>query len=104
MKHNELEMADYLKENDLHLSVDKRKWIFKCRTCDLDVKGNRKWNYVNFKCDFCDTNSDHAQEHTIASKHYPSKTIKKLTFQTIKSCMEQSLKRRCTYHTYQNRT
>ena len=68
MKHNELEMADYLKENDLHLSVDKRKWIFKCRTCDLDVKGNRKWNYVNFKCDFCDTNSDDTQEHTITCK------------------------------------
>ena len=67
MKHNELEMADYLKENDLQLSVDERKWIFKCRTC-----GNMKILNVTFVIQILMTHKN-TQSHV---KHSSNKTVK----------------------------
>ena len=41
IEYKHLEMAQYLKENELSLTVKERQQLFQCRMCDLDVKVNR---------------------------------------------------------------
>ena len=40
IKYEKLLMQEYLTETDVKLSCDDRKWLFKCRTNDIDLKAN----------------------------------------------------------------
>ena len=68
MEHKELKMANYLSENEMQLTVEDRNWIFKCKTCDIDVKANRTWKYTNLKCHICENGEDETQSHTLTCK------------------------------------
>ena len=68
MEHKELKMANYLSENEMQLTVEDRNWIFKCKTCDIDVKANRTWKYTNLKCHICEIGEDETQSHTLTCK------------------------------------
>ena len=45
IEHKEWKMADYLAPTELELSIEERKYIFKCRSKDLDLKMNKFWMY-----------------------------------------------------------
>ena len=52
----------------MNLTVEDINWIFKCKTCDIDVKANRKWKYTNIKCDICEIGEVETQSHTLTCK------------------------------------
>ena len=37
IEHKELKMANYLSQNEINLTIEDRYWIFKCKTCDMEV-------------------------------------------------------------------
>ena len=61
-------MYDYLDAKEMSMTVEERTWIFQCRTCDTEVKSNRKWKDTNLKCDICKTNELETQSHTLTCK------------------------------------
>ena len=71
MKQKELKMANYLLEKGMRKTVEDRNWIFKCKTCDIDVKANIKWKYTIIKCDMCEIGEDETQSHTHSNVEYP---------------------------------
>ena len=44
----------FTSENEL--SIDDKKFLYKCRKSDLDIRGNRKWKYKNITCISCEEN------------------------------------------------
>ena len=66
--HNDLNMAGYLCDNDLELTVKERQFLFQCRTYDIDVRANRTWKYDNIYCLSCNDNEkeDETQEHILS--------------------------------------
>ena len=57
IKYNTLEMASYLKEGDVKLSVQERQYLFQCRVNDIDLRAHRTWKYEETFCISCqDTN------------------------------------------------
>ena len=46
----------------------RKKWLFKCRIDDIDVKGNRRWQYENITCFSCNSNLDETQQHILLCK------------------------------------
>ena len=58
-------MQNYLKETNIDLSLDEKKWIFKCRTDDLDLQGNFQWKYRTNACISCKLNISENNEHLL---------------------------------------
>ena len=58
-------MQNYLKETNIDLSLDEKKWIFKCRTDDLDLQGNFQWKYRTNSCISCKLNILENNEHLL---------------------------------------
>ena len=52
LKYKTLELQDYLRP-EANLSIKYKKSIFQIRTRMIDIKGNYKTKYRNFKCDAC---------------------------------------------------
>ena len=46
-------MVNYLTPNTEQLLIKERKYIFTCRVDDIDVKGNRIWQYEDISCSSC---------------------------------------------------
>ena len=46
-------MAPYLAASDIEMSIDEKKWLYKCRIEDIDLEANRKWNNGNIQCKYC---------------------------------------------------
>ena len=42
LEYNELILSEYLSSNENDISIDERKWVFKCRIEDIDINTNRK--------------------------------------------------------------
>ena len=42
IEYSDLSMAEYLSPSDLDISIDDKKWLFKCRTEDIDLSSNRR--------------------------------------------------------------
>ena len=63
--YEELDMQEYLMETSMDLSLDERKWIFKCRTNDIDLKANFQWKHENIWCISCKTDSPETNEHLL---------------------------------------
>ena len=38
-------MPEYLSSNEDNMSIEDKKWLFKCRDEDLDIRGNQRWKY-----------------------------------------------------------
>ena len=58
-------MQNYLKETSIDLSLDEKKWIFKCRTDDLDIQGNFQWKYKTNSCISCKQNILENNKHLL---------------------------------------
>ena len=43
MEYEKCFMQKYLTETDSELYSDEMKWMFKCRTNDIDLKANFRW-------------------------------------------------------------
>ena len=43
IQYSDLLMAEYLSPSDVDISIDEKKWLFKVRTEDIDLKSNRRW-------------------------------------------------------------
>ena len=56
-------MQNYL-TSECNLSIEEKKFMFKCRTSDLDIRGNRKWKYDRISCISCnDETKPEIQSH-----------------------------------------
>ena len=58
-------MADYLCPSDIDISIEEKKWLFKCRIEDIDINANNRWKnrdtmYIN--CLNIDMNQKHLIE------------------------------------------
>ena len=53
LEYNELILSEYLSFNENDLSIDERKWLFKCRIEDIDINTNIKWNNEESNCTKC---------------------------------------------------
>ena len=65
IKYEDLYMQEYLMETSINLTLNERKWIFKCRTNDLDLKANFQWKHENIWCISCKTDSPETNEHLL---------------------------------------
>ena len=43
LKYFELKMTSYLMPSDTDMTIDDKKWAFKCRITDIEVKANKRW-------------------------------------------------------------
>ena len=46
-------MAPYLSASDIEMSIDEKKWLYKCRIEDIDLEANKKQNNGNIQCKYC---------------------------------------------------
>ena len=54
LEYNELNISDYLNPTGNELSIDERKWVFKCRIEDFFlINTNKKWKNGESKCTKC---------------------------------------------------
>ena len=63
IEYEEFFMQEYLTETDSELSCDERKWMFKCRTNDIDLKANFRWKHEEHTCISCKKNINETNEH-----------------------------------------
>ena len=68
LNYTELKMADYLLPSDTDLTIEEKKWIFKCRIDDIDVRANRRWQYEDLSCLSCNSNKAESQIHILECK------------------------------------
>ena len=59
------------------MSKEEKKWLLKRRVEDIPVKTNRRWQFDNILCSFCNTNSEETQSHILECKTLigPSKIV-----------------------------
>ena len=43
-------MAEYLSSLEEDISINEKKWLFKCRIEDIQMSAVRKWNNENDPC------------------------------------------------------
>ena len=67
IKHERLEMQNYLKPNELKVKLEEAQEIFKMRSRVSDVKTNFKGKYENFECEICKIEYE-TQQHIIECK------------------------------------
>ena len=58
-------MAEYLCPTEVDISIKEKKWMFKCRVEDIDIKANRKWKYSDIFCISCKNGSNETQVHLL---------------------------------------
>lgn len=63
--YEEFAMQNYLMETDIEISLDERKWLFKSRTDDIDIRANYKWKHEAFTCVSCKENIQEDNEHLL---------------------------------------
>lgn len=69
IKYTEFKEAEYLSPENEYLTIKEKKWMFKCRVEDIEIKGNHRWKYSNISCFSCKKNIDETQGH-LASCEY----------------------------------
>ena len=52
-------------ETSINLTLDERKYIFKCITNDNDLKANFQWKHQNILCISCKTDYPETNEHLL---------------------------------------
>ena len=63
--YTEFKLAEYLHLENEYLTVEEKKWLFKCRVEDIDIKGNHRWKHSNIACFSCKKNIDETQRHLV---------------------------------------
>ena len=64
LEYNDISMADYLCPSDIDISIEEKKWLFKCRIEDIDINANNRWKKENTMCINC-LNIEMDQKHLI---------------------------------------
>ena len=64
IRHERLEMQEYLKPNKLKMKIEEAQEIFKMRCRITDVKTNFKSKYESFECEACKIEEE-TQKHII---------------------------------------
>ena len=65
IKYEDLNIQEYLTETESVMSCEEKKWLFKCRTDDIDLKANFKWKYEQHCCISCKENIYETNEHLV---------------------------------------
>ena len=63
IEYEDFTMVKYLSPNKEQILIEERKYIFRCRVDDIDVKGNRRWQYEDISCSLCKMNVEETQFH-----------------------------------------
>ena len=63
INYDSFKMQNYLLPSD-RISILEQKWVFKCRTDDIDIKGNNRWKYEDISCVSCQLHPE-TQKHLI---------------------------------------
>ena len=63
--YEEFSIAEYLNPSDENLSIEDKKWLFKCRVEDIEVKGNHRWKYQDITCLSCQEGVIETQTHLL---------------------------------------
>ena len=75
--YNEFKIQDYFLPSEGLIPIIDKKWIFKCRVDDVNVKGNNRWKYDNISCVSC--NIPETQKHVLECMQLLGKN-EKLTY------------------------
>ena len=65
IEYTHLEMAEYLCASEEDISIEEKKWHFKCRVEDIEVKANHRWKFTDITCGSCKNNIEETQSHTL---------------------------------------
>ena len=65
IRYENYNMQDYLTEIIFNLSLDEKRLIFKCRTDNIDLRGNFSWKYKRLLCISCDLSFIDNTEHLL---------------------------------------
>ena len=57
-------MAPYLCASDVKISIDEKKWLYKCRIEDIDIQRNTGLNNGDINCKNC-ANTEMNQRHLL---------------------------------------
>ena len=55
------------------MSIDEKKWLYKCCVEDTDIEANRRWNNGDLMCMKCE-NMEMNQRHLLECKHLIGKS------------------------------
>ena len=58
-----MELPEYLGPDNEDMTIEEKKWMFRCRVKDIDVKGNHRWKHQNISCFSCKKNIVKTQSH-----------------------------------------
>ena len=61
-------MQNYLQETDIAITLDEKKWLFKCRTEDIGIKWNFCGKYESHSCISCKLDIFENNEHLLNYK------------------------------------
>ena len=53
LKYEKLKIQEYLNSSNLTISVNEKKWPFKCRVEDIDLPSNSRWRNEDTFCKNC---------------------------------------------------
>ena len=73
LKYSELSMAPYLCASEVKISIDEKKWLYKCRIEDIDIETNRRWNNGDLNCNNCE-NTEINQRHLLECQFLSGKS------------------------------
>ena len=76
IKHERLEMQNYLKSNEIRIKLEEAQEIFKMRSRMSDVKNNFRGKYENFECNICNTKEYETQQHILECKEINKRKTK----------------------------
>ena len=65
IKYEEFVIAEYLIPSDEVLSIEDKKWLFKCRVEDIEIKGNHRWKHNDITCSSCQKGVIETQVHLL---------------------------------------
>ena len=67
--YSELRMAEYLSPLNIDISIQDKKWLFKCRVDDMDVRGNKCWQFEDLSCHSCNKGQIETQRHILECEY-----------------------------------
>ena len=51
------------------MTIEEKKWMFRCRVKDIDGKGNHRWKHKNISCFSCKKNIVKTQSDLLSCEH-----------------------------------
>ena len=63
--YEEFDMAEYLYPGEEQITIEERKWLFKCKVEDIEIRGNQRWKHFIITCYSCKTNEEETQIHLL---------------------------------------